>query len=62
MMFRSGLSSDSDTEVVFEVSGEECGVQGPLRRKTVIKDGRRPAVSAWHRYWVSAFLPQTPIK
>lgn len=48
----SGLSSDSDTEVVFEVSGEECGVQGPLKRKTVIKDGRRPAVSAWHRYWV----------
>ncbi|XP_069194858.1 ras-specific guanine nucleotide-releasing factor RalGPS1 isoform X5 [Procambarus clarkii] len=48
----SGLSSDSDTEVVFEVSGEECGVQGPLRRKTVIKDGRRPAVAAWHRYWV----------
>ncbi|XP_042885321.1 ras-specific guanine nucleotide-releasing factor RalGPS1-like isoform X5 [Penaeus japonicus] len=50
--FGSGLSSDSDTEVVFEVSGEECGVQGPLRRKTVIKDGRRPAVAAWHRYWV----------
>ncbi|XP_042885325.1 ras-specific guanine nucleotide-releasing factor RalGPS1-like isoform X7 [Penaeus japonicus] len=49
---KSGLSSDSDTEVVFEVSGEECGVQGPLRRKTVIKDGRRPAVAAWHRYWV----------
>ncbi|KAK7081627.1 RasGEF, partial [Halocaridina rubra] len=48
----SGLSSDSDTEVVFEVSGEDCGVQGPLKRKTVIKDGRRPAVSAWHRYWV----------
>ncbi|KAK8406915.1 hypothetical protein O3P69_007462 [Scylla paramamosain] len=48
----SGLSSDSETEVVFEVSGEDCGVQGPLRRKTVIKDGRRPAVSAWHRYWV----------
>lgn len=48
----SGLSSDSDTEVVFEESGEQCVVQGPLKRKTVIKDGRRPAVSAWHRYWV----------
>lgn len=48
----SGLSSDSDTEVVFQGKGEECTVQGPLRRKTVIKDGRRPAVSAWHRYWV----------
>ncbi|XP_076058431.1 ral GEF with PH domain and SH3 binding motif isoform X2 [Oratosquilla oratoria] len=47
----SGLSSDSD-EVVLELSSEECSVQGPLRRKTVIKDGRRPAVAAWHRYWV----------
>ncbi|CAL4085640.1 unnamed protein product, partial [Meganyctiphanes norvegica] len=47
----SGLSSDSE-EVVFEMSGEECGVQGPLRRKTIIKDGRRPAVASYHRYWV----------
>lgn len=35
------------------MNSEECGVQGPLKRKTVIKDGRRPAVAAWHRYWVS---------
>lgn len=47
----SGLSSDSE-EVVFEMSGEECGVQGPLRRKTIIKDGRRPPVASYHRYWV----------
>ncbi|KAK4301105.1 hypothetical protein Pmani_026731 [Petrolisthes manimaculis] len=48
----SGLSSDSDPDVMLEMNSEECGVQGPLKRKTVIKDGRRPAVSAWHRYWV----------
>lgn len=32
--------------------GEECVMQGPLRRKTVLKDGRKPPVGAWHRYWV----------
>uniref|UniRef100_A0A6A7G1G9 Ras-specific guanine nucleotide-releasing factor RalGPS1-like n=1 Tax=Hirondellea gigas TaxID=1518452 RepID=A0A6A7G1G9_9CRUS len=27
-------------------------MQGPLRRKTILKDGRKPPVGAWHRYWV----------
>jgi len=49
----SGLSSDSEGgEVIFEMSGENCSVQGPLRRKTIIKDGRRPPVASYHRYWV----------
>ena len=26
--------------------------QGCIKRKTLIKDGRRPTISAWQRYWL----------
>ncbi|CAB0042555.1 unnamed protein product [Trichogramma brassicae] len=29
-----------------------CIMQGSLRRKVVLRDGRKPAVSTWQRYWV----------
>ncbi|CAL4101482.1 unnamed protein product [Meganyctiphanes norvegica] len=34
------------------MSGEKCCVQGPLRRKTIKKDGRIYPVAPYHRYWI----------
>jgi len=34
-----------------------CCIQGCVRKKSVLKDGRRPAVSSWQRYWVQLSGP-----
>jgi len=46
--------------------GTSCTFQGYIQRKTLIKDGRRPLVSSWQRYWLQLwgsslvyFLPKT---
>lgn len=36
-----------------QLSGEDtCSLQGCVRRKTVQKEGRKPAVASWQRYWL----------
>nr|CAD7195753.1 unnamed protein product [Timema douglasi] len=44
-----GLSPSSDSE---EEVGSRCTIQGCLRRKSVLKEGKKPAVTTWQRYWV----------
>lgn len=46
--------------------GTQCTFQGYVQRKTLIKDGKRPLVSSWQRYWLQLwganlvyFLPKT---
>ncbi|XP_011496942.1 PREDICTED: ras-specific guanine nucleotide-releasing factor RalGPS2-like [Ceratosolen solmsi marchali] len=29
-----------------------CIIQGTLRRKIILRDGRKPTVSTWQRYWI----------
>lgn len=52
LLTRHGSSLLTDTDEFSEDMGMQCVLQGCLRRKTVLKDGRKPAVSSWQRYWV----------
>ncbi|KAL1518378.1 hypothetical protein ABEB36_002009 [Hypothenemus hampei] len=50
----SQLTEESCTLLTRLTEPEEttCSMQGCVRRKTVMKDGRKPTVASWQRYWL----------
>lgn len=44
---------DPDTSIIASIdSPDSLSFQGCVRRKTVLKDGRKPTVASWQRYWL----------
>ncbi|KAK7873295.1 hypothetical protein R5R35_011358 [Gryllus longicercus] len=52
LLTRHGSTLSTDSDDFGDEIGSRCLLQGCLRRKTVLKEGRKPAVSSWQRYWV----------
>lgn len=46
-------SSAESEELAVHLYPGAITVQGVLRRKTVLKEGRKPTVAAWTKYWVA---------
>ncbi|KAL0280537.1 UNVERIFIED_CONTAM: hypothetical protein PYX00_001799 [Menopon gallinae] len=52
LLARRGSSISAGSDEFADELGSACSMQGCLRRKTILKDGRKPAVTSWQKYWV----------
>ncbi|XP_035292207.1 ras-specific guanine nucleotide-releasing factor RalGPS1 isoform X1 [Anguilla rostrata] len=51
---RSYMYSPSGANSSYECSAlASITMEGPLRRKTLMKEGRKPTLSSWTRYWIA---------
>lgn len=51
----SYFETDSDQIIPDDDSSTGAIIEGCVRRKTVLKDGRKPAVASWQRYWLQLY-------
>ncbi|XP_066569253.1 ras-specific guanine nucleotide-releasing factor RalGPS1 isoform X2 [Amia ocellicauda] len=50
----SGVESPTGANLSYVGSGmDSITMEGPLRRKTLLKEGRKPTLSSWTRYWIT---------